>query len=91
MVYILGFYCNYLCARRTIFALVGKGAFDGNIQVVAASHGVALWVLLLYLVCMYDIYKIVFGVVDLEMDIGSGQPSKGTSSTEDYTSDTPEP
>ena len=75
----------------TIVALVGKGAFDGNVQVVAASHGVALWVLLLYLVCMYDIYKIVFGVVDLEMDIGSGQASKRTKTTEDYTSGTPEP
>jgi len=55
----------------TAIVLVAKGAFDDkNVLAYAITHGVCLWFLLLYFLCMYDIYKVVFGIVELELKVG---------------------
>lgn len=68
----------------SVVALLVKGHYPGVSEVVAAVHGFVLWLLALFILCMYDIYKVVFGIVNLEMDLGSG-----TTDSEDYNSDSP--
>ena len=69
----------------TVVVLLIKGLNMGNETVLAISHGVVVWVLFLFIFCMYDIYKVVFGIVDLEMAVGGSG-----NGTEDYTSDSPD-
>lgn len=60
----------------TAILLVAKGSFpDTNYIAHSIIHGIALWILLLYFLCMYDIYKVVFGIVELELNVG---PSPST-------------
>lgn len=64
-----------------IVVLLVKGLNEGDQLVVAITTGIVIWALFLFILCMYDIYKVVFGIVDLEMAIGH-EANDG----EDYTS-----
>jgi|GEM_PF-2518364 len=68
----------------SIVLLLIKGAFTEQVFVIAAVNGAILWILSLYILCMYDIYRVVFGIVDLEHEIGAISDDQ-----EDYTSDSP--
>lgn len=50
----------------TIFALFVKGISPENLSLVAMINAFVLWILGLYIMCMYDIYKVVFGVADID-------------------------
>lgn len=69
----------------TIIVLLVKGLNMGNQLIVAISNGIVVWAMFLFIVCMYDIYKVIFGIVDLEMEVGAD-----ASGGEDYTAESPE-
>ncbi|MDK3073916.1 hypothetical protein QO034_12410 [Sedimentitalea sp. JM2-8] len=69
----------------TIVVLLVKGLNTNDQLIVAISNGAVVWVLFLFILCMHDIYKVIFGIVDLEMEVGADQ-----SDGEDYTSESPE-
>lgn len=50
-----------------LFLVIWKGGIF-LIDVVVIIYGVMIWIFGLYFVCMYDIYKIIFGFVDFEME-----------------------
>ncbi len=54
----------------TIIVLLIKGMNTENDMIVAISNGVVVWTLFLFIMCMYDIYQVIFGIVELEMKIG---------------------
>lgn len=66
----------------TIFVLLVKGLNTDNQLIVATSNGIVVWTLFLFIFCMYDIYKVIFGIVDLEMEV-----SADAIGVEDYTSE----
>ncbi len=43
--------------------------------VVAFMNGIVVWVLFLYLLCLFDIYKVVFGLAELELDLETNADS----------------
>lgn len=49
--------------------LIVKGG-SSNIYLHSFVNGASTWVLLLYIFCMYDIYRVVFGMTQLELDLG---------------------
>lgn len=68
----------------TIFVLLVKGLNTDNQLIVAISNGIVVWTLFLFILCMYDIYKVIFGIVDLEMEVGAD-----ANGVEDYTTESP--
>lgn len=52
-----------------IVVLLVKGLNMENEVVLAISHAIVLWILLLYILCMLDIYKVIFGILNLESDL----------------------
>ncbi len=66
-----------------IVVLIKGGNMDVP-RVVAAMHACALWLLFLYGLCMYDIYRVIFGIVTLEMDIGEASEVE-----QDYSEESP--
>ncbi|KZL05527.1 hypothetical protein [Pseudovibrio sp. Ad26] len=68
----------------TIVLLFVKGLNEDNSTTVAIVHALALWILTLYILCMYDIYQVVFGVVELDRGATENNP-------EDYSSDSAQP
>lgn len=61
--------------------LVAKGSIPNGDLALSIIHGMVLWILALYVLCMYDVYQVVFGIVD--MDDGSS----GADNTPDMSSD----
>lgn len=59
----------------TFLAIIFKGANIDNNFIVASVHAFCLWMLMLYGICLLDIYKVVFGLVDLELEIGLAEES----------------
>jgi len=64
----------------TIVVLLVKGLNAHDQLIVAIANGIVVWALFLFILCMYDIYKVIFGIVDLEMEVGTD-----ASGGEDYT------
>ena len=56
-----------------IVVLLVKGLNMENEVVLAICHAIVLWILLLYVLCMLDIYRVIFGILNLESDL---PPSK---------------
>lgn len=69
----------------TVLALAIKGINADDMIWSASVNGFVIWMLGLYILCMFDIYSVVFGLVDLEMSVGSDHTSN-----EDYTSQAPD-
>lgn len=55
----------------TIVVLLVKGLNAEDTLIVSISNGIVVWTLFLFILCMHDIYKVVFGIADLEMAVGS--------------------
>ncbi len=62
----------------TVVVLLVKGLNEKNEMIIAVSNGLIVWVLFLFIACMLDIYKVFFGVVDLEMEIGFSSEKKSS-------------
>lgn len=54
---------GFLCAIILVFA---KGALPANPTAIAIVHGAISWILLLYVMCMMDVYQVVFGIVSMD-------------------------
>jgi hypothetical protein len=68
-----------------VLTLIVGGAFASSIYVGAGVNAVVLWILALFITCMYDIYRVVFGIVALEFSLGTGiNPA-----IEEFTTDAP--
>ncbi len=65
----------------TVIILLVKGLNKENEMVIAVSNGLIIWVLFLFIACMLDIYKVAFGVVDLEMELGFSSEEKPSPKT----------
>ncbi|MGR3813258.1 MAG: hypothetical protein ACU0AU_04125 [Cognatishimia activa] len=52
----------------SLLLVIWKGGTSST-DVLAIIHAAMIWIFGLYLVCMYDIHKIIFGLADLEMEL----------------------
>lgn len=52
-----------------IILLIAKG-ISKNLFLQSAVNAACIWVLLVYILCMYDIYRVVFGLTKLELELG---------------------
>ncbi|OKL43289.1 hypothetical protein A3843_14330 [Pseudovibrio exalbescens] len=68
----------------TIVLLFVKGLNEDCSTTIAIVNASALWILALYILCMYDVYQVVFGVVELDK-IGTND------NAEDFSSDSAQP
>ncbi|WP_417496470.1 hypothetical protein [Maricaulis sp.] len=55
-----------------LILVIAKGSID-NDTATAIIYAAVVWILGLYLLCMFDVYQVAFGVVD--MDDGDGPPT----------------
>jgi hypothetical protein len=55
------------------FLLIWKGALSSDVTTLAIVHGAVLWIFLLYICVMYDVYRVVFGFVTLDEKGGSSE------------------
>ena len=62
----------------TIIVLLIKGLNMGNDVIVASVNGTVVWVLILFIACMYDIYSVAFEIDDLEMETGFSPEKKSS-------------
>ena len=70
-----------------IVILFVKGLNQSDPLIVAVCNASMLWILLLNLLCILDIYRVIYGVVDLENGLaGSKTKMEGT----DYTDEAPD-
>ena len=56
----------------TIIVLLVKGLNTNDELIVAIANGIVIWTFSLFIFCMYDIYKVTFGIIDLEMELEEG-------------------
>lgn len=62
----------------TVIVLVTKGCFEASNHLAQSiANGIALWLFLLYFLCLYDIYRVVFGIVQLELEVGNSPDGQG--------------
>lgn len=76
----------------TIIVLLVKGLNKGDDMIVAVSNGIIVWVLILFIACMYDIYSVVFEIDTLEMETGfysEEKPSPKTTPTKKVSKKSP--
>lgn len=57
-----------------ILAVIFKGAVI-NTTAIAVSHALVLFVYVLFLVCLRDIHRIIFGLAELELEMGNSTQS----------------
>lgn len=70
-----------------IVILFIKGLNESDLLVVAICNAAMLWILLLNLLCILDIYRVIYGVVDLETGLAG---AKGKKEDPDYTDEAPD-
>ena len=73
----------------SVVILFVKGLNEADQLVLAICNATMLWVLFLNLLCILDIYKVIYGIVDLESGL-AGATTSSDESEPDYGSDAPE-
>lgn len=69
-----------------VLLLFVKGLNESETLIVAICNGAMLWILLLNLMCILDIYRVIYGIVDLESSLEPSPPKAGDP---DFTSEGP--
>lgn len=69
-----------------VLILFVKGLNDADALIVSACNAGMLWLLFLNLMCILDIYKVIYGIVDLEAGLDGGPPKP---KDPDFTSEAP--
>lgn len=52
-----------------VIILFVKGLNEADAFIVSACNAAMLWILFLNLMCILDIYRVIYGIVDLEADL----------------------
>ena len=53
-----------------VVLLIVKGEFDKSDYVASSVNCAGIWLMALYIVCILDIYRVVFGLSRLELELG---------------------
>lgn len=69
-----------------VLVLFVKGLNGSDNLVVSVCNAAMLWLLLLNLLCILDIYRVIYGIVDLEAGLDKKGPKKPDP---DFTSESP--
>lgn len=72
-----------------VLILFVKGLNEADELIVAICNASMLWVLFLNLLCILDIYRVIYGIVDLESGLEGVGPTNDHDGP-DYTSESPE-
>lgn len=71
-----------------VLILFVKGLNGSDLLMISVCNAAMLWLLFLNLLCILDIYKVIYGIVDLESGLEGYTPSNDGGP--DYTSEAPD-